>query len=92
MTNHDSEICSTSPNEPDNEHVIRGPHEGFVEGFDANMSLIRKHLAIPDLVVKSLRLGKETNTRVNYVYIESIADEEVVEDVKNTIGKLNRIK
>ena len=44
--------------EPTNEFVIRGSHEGFVESIDKNISLIRKHLTIPDLVVKELRLGK----------------------------------
>ena len=81
-----------SPNEPENEHVIRGPHEGFVEGFDANMSLIRKRLAIPDLVVQSLRLGNDTQTRVNYVYIESIADEDVVADVKKRLESIKSNK
>ena len=36
--------------------------------------------AIPDLVVKDLRLGKDTNTKVTYIYIESIADKDVVRD------------
>ena len=75
------------PEEPINEHVIRGPHEGFVEAFDTNLSLIRKRLAIPDLVARSMRIGQDSNTRVNYVYIESIADAEVVADVKTQIGK-----
>lgn len=81
-----------SPNEPENEHVIRGPHEGFVEGFDANMSLIRKRLAIPDLVVHSLRIGNDTQTLVNYIYIDSIADENVVADVKRRLENIKSDK
>ncbi|WP_399632545.1 spore germination protein [Sporosarcina sp. SG10008] len=81
-----------SPNEPENEHVIRGPHEGFVEGFDANMSLIRKRLAIPDLVVHTLRLGNDTQTLVNYIYIDSIADENVVADVKRRLENIKSDK
>ena len=81
-----------SPNEPDNEHVIRGSHDGFVEGFDANMSLIRKRLAIPDLVVQSLRIGNDTKTHINYVYIESIADEDVVADVKKRLESIKSNK
>src|SRR4051812_3921992 len=81
------EVRSTS--EPTNEFVIRGSHEGFVESIDKNISLIRKSLTIPDLVVKDLRLGKETNTKITYVYIESIADTEVVEDVKNRLENID---
>ncbi|MFJ7936851.1 spore germination protein [Sporosarcina sp. NPDC096371] len=85
-----------SISEPENEHVIRGQHEGFVESFDMNMGLLRKHLTMPDLVVKSIRLGSETNTRVGYVYIESIADEDIVNDIKNrlegnNLGKLGKV-
>lgn len=74
--------------EPDNEHVIRGQHEGFVEALDMNIGLVRKHLAIPDLVVKSIHLGSDTNTRVSYVYIESIADEEVVNEMKKRLENI----
>ncbi len=58
-------ITVRSPDEPTNEFVIRGSHEGFVESIDKNISLIRKHLTMPDLVVKEIRLGSETNTRVH---------------------------
>lgn len=84
------EVRSTS--EPNNELVIRGAHEGFVESIDKNISLIRKHLAIPDLVIKDLRLGKVTNTKVTYVYIESIADKDVVEDVKSRLEDIDAPK
>jgi len=84
------EVRSTA--EPNNEFVIRGAHEGFIESTDKNISLIRKHLAIPDLVVKDLRLGKVTNTKATYVYIESIADKEVIEDVKNRLEDIKAPK
>ena len=74
-----------SPDEPDNEHVIRGAHEGFVESFDANMALIRKRIPVADLVVRSIRLGGNTNTFISYVYMDSIADVDVVEDVKKKL-------
>lgn len=78
-----------TPSEPENEHVIRGPHEGFVESFDTNIALIRKRLAIPDLVVRIMRIGEDTNTLVSYVYIESIADADVILDVKERLEGMN---
>ncbi|WP_249336609.1 spore germination protein [Sporosarcina sp. Marseille-Q4063] len=78
-----------APEEPDNEHVIRGSHEGFVEGFDKNMSLIRKRLKIPDLVVQTLTIGELSKSTVNYFYIESLADADVVTDVKTTLEGIN---
>lgn len=84
------EVRSTT--EPSNELVIRGPHEGFVESTDKNISLIRKHLFIPDLVVKDVRLGEDTNTKVTYVYIESIADKDLVKEVKTRLEDIDRPK
>ncbi|MCZ2258245.1 spore germination protein [Sporosarcina sp. G11-34] len=84
------EVRSTA--EPNSEIVIRGAHEGFVESIDKNISLIRKHLTIPDLVVKDIRLGKDTNTKVTYIYIESIANKEVVEDVNNRLENIDAPK
>lgn len=84
------EVRSTT--EPSNELVIRGAHEAFVESIDKNISLIRKHLFITDLVVKDIRLGKDTNTKVTYVYIESIADKDVVKEVKTRLEKIDRPK
>ena len=78
--------------EPENEHVIRGPHEGFVEGFDMNIGLLRKHLPIADLVVKSMRIGSDTNTRVSYVYIGSIADQDVVLQLENRLESIQASK
>ena len=33
-----------TPDEPENEHILRGSHEGLVENFDSNVSLIRKRI------------------------------------------------
>ncbi|WP_318614475.1 spore germination protein [Sporosarcina sp. YIM B06819] len=81
-----------SISEPDNEHVIRGQHGGFVESFETNIGILRKHLAIPDLVVKSMRLGSDTNTLVSYVYIESIANKDVVNDLKDKLENIGLSK
>ncbi|WP_203248865.1 spore germination protein [Sporosarcina beigongshangi] len=81
------EVRSTS--EPSNELVIRGSHEGFVEDTSKNISLIRKHLFIPDLVVKDVRLGNDTNTKVTYIYIDSIAEKDVVEGVKARLENID---
>lgn len=74
-----------SPDEPDNEHVIRGSHEGFVEGFDTNISLLRKRLAMPDLVVRTLKVGKLCNSQVSYVYIDSVVDADLIEQLQTKL-------
>lgn len=78
-----------SPEEPDNEHVVRGSHEGFVEGIDTNLGLIRKRLEIPELVVKSTVVGNKTKTKICYVYLEGTAEEQLIHQLED---RLNNIK
>ncbi len=74
-----------SPEEPDNEHVIRGAHEGFVENISTNIGLIRKRLEIPELVVKSVTIGTKTKTKISYVYIAHTIDEQLLEQLENRL-------
>ncbi len=79
------EIPKRSIEEPSNEHVIRGPHVGFVEGFDTNLAMIRKRLNRPDLVVKSIEIGTDTKTNIYYMYLEKVADMQAVSYVESKL-------
>ncbi|MFC5603394.1 spore germination protein [Sporosarcina koreensis] len=68
-----------SPSEPATEQVVRGPHDGFIESTQQNMTLVRQKLVRNDLVVKTCEVGKDTKTKITYLYIDSIADKDVVE-------------
>lgn len=76
------QLKTRSPDEPDNEHVIRGSHEGFVEGIDTNISLLRKRLVMPDLVVRTMIVGKRGISQISYVYIDSIVDKELIDQLQ----------
>lgn len=54
--------------EPENEPVIRGPKEGFIESVRINTTLIRRRLRTPQLKLKSLHLGRYTHTEVIVAY------------------------
>lgn len=74
-----------SPEEPDNEHVIRGAHEGFVESISTNIGLIRKRLEIPELVVKSVTIGTKTKTKISYVYLAHTTDNQLLEQLEHRL-------
>ena len=74
-----------TPDEPENEHVLRGSHEGLVENFDSNVSLIRKRIKNNKLIVKKLILGKETKTVAYYFYVEDIVDKEALKTVEERL-------
>ncbi|MBR8658290.1 MULTISPECIES: spore germination protein [Bacillales] len=75
-----------SVDEPEGEAVVRGPREGFIENIRTNTSLLRRRLKTPRLKMKSLVIGRETNTNVALAYLEGIADPQLVEEVTRRIS------
>jgi spore germination protein KA len=75
--------------EPDTESNVRGPREGFVESFRINTSLIRKRIKSPALKIEEMTIGRQTNTKVGIVYVEGIADRNVVEEVKKRLFSID---
>ncbi|MCP3026839.1 spore germination protein [Halobacillus sp. A5] len=71
-------VFNRSVEEPANEKVVRGSHDGFVENIMVNINLVRKRIEHRDLKVKFFKVGKKTNTNVAILYMEGLADPEVV--------------
>lgn len=78
-----------TPDEPDNEQILRGSHEGLVENFDSNMSLIRKRIKNNKLIVKKVTIGKETKTQAYYVYLDDVVDKEALKTVESRLQSMN---
>ncbi|MEC0171405.1 spore germination protein [Paenibacillus graminis] len=78
-----------SISEPENEGVIRGPHNGFIEQMKVNLYLIRKQIASPNLKVRYFTLGKTVPKQVSLVYMENIANPELVKIVEARIQKIS---
>lgn len=75
--------------EPDNEKVLRGPREGFTEAFMGNLALIRRRLRTPYLRFEFLQVGSVSNTTVSVCYIDGIADQTVLADVKRRVQAID---
>ena len=76
------------PNEPDNEKVLRGPREGFTEAFMSNLSLIRRRLRTPHLCFEFMPVGSVSHTTVSICYIDGIADQSILKDIKHRIQNI----
>ena len=74
--------------EPDTEVSLRGSREGFVENLSTNMVLIRKRIKNPNLKFEMLQLGTQTNTDICICYIKGIANDEIIEEVRRRILKI----
>ncbi|GMK37336.1 germination protein KA [Paenibacillus sp. CCS19] len=78
-----------SINIPVNERVLRGSNEALIENLDTNLNLMRKLLASPDLVVKYYNLGRISNTKVAVLYLKSIANEHILQELDRRIGSID---
>lgn len=78
-----------SVSQPITENVIRGPRDGFTESIENNTALIRRRIKSPSLRFESIKIGTETKTTIIIAYLQNIAKEEVINEVRN---RLNRIE
>ena len=78
-----------SLNEPLLNRTICGPREGFIENLSTNISLIRRKLKDPNLVVEKFVLGKRSRSEVAVLYIKDIAWPEIVEKIINKIKNIS---
>ncbi|MZQ83945.1 spore germination protein [Paenibacillus sp. 5J-6] len=67
--------------ESQNEQVIRGSHEGFVDDAEVNVQLIHRRLKNPNLVERDFTLGAQSPTGVKLLYMSELADLHVVNEV-----------
>ena len=75
--------------EPPAERGLRGSREGFIESLDVNISMVRRRLRDPKLVVKKTVVGQRTHTQVAILYIEDIADPNIVAEIETRINAIN---
>ncbi|MDD4839915.1 MAG: spore germination protein [Clostridia bacterium] len=75
--------------EPPSESVSRGPREGFIEDMKTNVSLIRRKIRSPKLVVDTVKVGKYSSTPISICYINGVVDDNIVSKVKERISKID---
>ena len=73
----------------ENEVVVRGPREAFTETLRFNTALIRRRIKSANLKMESFVLGRITKTDVVLCYIDSIAPEQLIAEVKKRLEKID---
>lgn len=74
---------------PNNEIVVRGSQEAFVEKLRTNTSILRRLINNENLVIEQTTVGKITKTNIAICYIKNIANSELVNEVKYRINNLD---
>lgn len=72
--------------EPENDRVMRGPRDGFVETLIFNTALIRRRIRDPGLTMHHITVGKMSKTDVVVCYIEGKADPKTVNGIIEKIS------
>lgn len=78
-----------SVQEPDNDKVLRGAHDGFVEALLINTALIRRRIRDRDLIMEVHEAGKRSRTDVAICYLESKADAKTVKKLRKKIAEID---
>ena len=78
-----------SVQEPDNDKVLRGAHDGFVEALLINTALIRRRIRDRDLIMEVHEAGKRSRTDIAICYLESKADTKTVKMLRKKIAKID---
>ena len=75
--------------EPTAQTVIRGPREGFSENLRMNTALVRRVIKDENLWMVSKEVGKRTKTNIAIMYINGVAESNIVDEVCNRIDRID---
>ena len=76
------------PSEPPTSPVIRGPREGFTEDIKTNITLLRRRFYTKNLVLREIKVGKFSQTKVVVSYLDKIVDKKIVKEVIKRLKKI----
>ena len=73
---------------PNNEILIKGPNEAFVENIRTNTSLLRRIANNENLIIENLTVGKISRTKLAVCYMQDIVNPDLVNEVKYRLNNL----
>ncbi|WP_159435419.1 spore germination protein [Sporobacter termitidis] len=74
--------------EPTTERILKGHHDGFVESASRNIAIVRSKISSSKLKVKKLTIGKRSRSVVAILYMEDIANPEIIGRVEERLNKI----
>lgn len=74
--------------EPENDRVMRGPRDGFVETLVFNTALIRRRIRDVALTMHYTTMGKASKSDIVICYMQDRADPKLVKYIKDKISSI----
>ena len=78
-----------SVGEPENDRVLRGPHDGFVETLVFNTALIRRRIRDTDLTMEIHTVGEKSKTDVAICFMKSRVNEKMLKALRKKIDAVS---
>ncbi len=72
----------------ENEKTVKGPKESFTESLPTNISMLRKKIPSKDLIAENISVGTRPAVPVTLIYERDLANEKVLENIKNRISSI----
>ena len=73
---------------PENQVVLRGPREAFTSNIRTNTALIRRIVSSSKLRLEQMKIGTLSETVVGIMYIEGVAHDKIVQEVRKRIKNI----
>lgn len=74
---------------PENETIIKGPQESFVENIRTNTSLLRRIINNENLIIENIPIGNISKTKCGICYIQNITNPDLVSEVRYRLNNLD---
>ena len=84
-----SKVPKRTIDSPKIEQSIRGGHIGFIENGNENIALIRNFIPDTNLKVKQLTVGRRGDTTISILYLQDVANPELLQELVSRIQRLN---
>ncbi|MFZ7121598.1 MAG: spore germination protein [Eubacteriaceae bacterium] len=75
--------------EASSQTVVRGPKDSFCETLRTNTALLRRRIKDTNLWIETIQIGQRTKTDVAIAYINDIANDKIVQEVRNRLNNIN---
>lgn len=74
--------------EPEDDRVLRGSRDGFVETLVFNTALIRRRIRDPALTMEILQVGRRSKTDVVLCYMEGLAEAKILGELRRRLQRI----
>lgn len=74
--------------EPSGEGNILGSHEGFVETVRTNMSMLRRRLKTPELIMELMIKGRESRTDICLCYMKDRVPQRLLDRIQKSLDSI----